>query len=101
MESALTPAGFRIQHATNGLEALQTLRQQPKLPCALLIDLMMPEMDGWQLIDVLRQDPTLARIPSAVVSAARDRAALPETMPTFSKPCNLADVLSFLNRACP
>ena len=46
------------------------------MPCALLIDLMMPKMDGWQLIDALGQDPVLARIPSAVVSAARDSTRL-------------------------
>lgn len=71
------------------------------MPCALLIDLMMPKMDGWQLIDALGQDPVLARIPSAVVSAARDSTRLPKAMTCFPKPCNLGDLLSFLHAACP
>jgi CheY-like chemotaxis protein len=100
LEAALSPVGFRIQHATNGLEALRLLREQ-RMPCAMLIDLMMPEMDGWQLIDVMVHDPELAKIPSAVVSAARDDGDLPDEILKFSKPCNLPDLLRFLRGACP
>ena len=49
----------------------------------------------------MRQDSSLARIPSAVVSAARDPSRLPESMTTFPKPCDLTDLLMFLNQACP
>jgi CheY-like chemotaxis protein len=100
LEAALTPAGFRIEHASNGIEALQVLRGQAPAPCALLIDLMMPKMDGWQLLVELGRDPALARIPSAVVSAARDAGPLPEATTRFSKPCDLRDLLQFLTRAC-
>jgi CheY-like chemotaxis protein len=100
LEAALTPAGFRIQHAANGVEALQVLREDANVPCAMLIDLMMPKMDGWTLLDELGRDPDLARIPSAVVSAARDTGTLPEAMPRFSKPCDLDDLLRFLSSAC-
>jgi CheY-like chemotaxis protein len=102
LEAALTPAGFRIQHAANGIEALQVLRgEHAYVPCAMLIDLMMPKMDGWQLIDVLGRDPTLRRIPHAVVSAARDASKLPTDMARFPKPCNLGDLIRFLRSACP
>jgi CheY-like chemotaxis protein len=100
LEAALTPAGFRIQHAANGVEALQVLRGESYVPCAMLIDLMMPEMDGWQLLNELGRDPALARIPSAVVSAARDAGSLPKAMIRFSKPCDLGDLIRFLSTAC-
>jgi CheY-like chemotaxis protein len=100
LEAALTPAGFRIQHAANGVEALQVLREESYVPCAMLIDLMMPKMDGWELLSELGRDPTLARIPSAVVSAARDPGKLPKAMIRFSKPCDLGDLISFLTAAC-
>ena len=100
LEAALTPAGFRIQHAANGVEALQVLREESYVPCAMLIDLMMPKMDGWELLNELGRDPTLARIPSAVVSAARDAGTLPKAMPRFSKPCDLGDLIRFLSTAC-
>ena len=98
--SALGRAGFGIQHATDGMAAMRVLKEGPAVPCAMLIDLMMPNMNGWQLIDTLRSDPTLSRIPSAVVSAARDTGRLPASMVTFSKPCELGDVIRFLERAC-
>jgi CheY-like chemotaxis protein len=101
LEAALTPAGFRIQHAANGVEALHVLREESYVPCAMLIDLMMPKMDGWELLDELGRDPALARIPSAVVSAARDAGTLPKAMTRFSKPCNLGDLIRFLATACP
>ena len=101
LEAALTPAGFRIQHAANGIEALQVLREQSYVPCAMLIDLMMPKMDGWQLIDVLGRDPALRHIPHAVVSAARDSSKLPTDLARFPKPCNLGDLIRFLSTACP
>ena len=100
LEAALTPAGFRIQHATNGLEALQVLRTHGGAPCAMLIALMMPKMDGWDLIAELGRDPALARIPSAVVSAARDARGLPPAVTCFPKPCDLGDLLRFLRRVC-
>jgi CheY-like chemotaxis protein len=99
--AALTRAGFRIEHATDGLNALQLLQEGGRPPCAMLIDLMMPNMDGWQLIDTLQKDPVLAHIPSAVVSAARDTRRLPDEMVTFSKPCDLQEVIRFLHTACP
>ena len=101
LEAALFPAGFQVEHAANGREALKVLRQRPAAPCAILIDLMMPFMDGWQLIDALGRDPHLATIPSAVVSAARDTDTLPERMVHFRKPCELSDLLRFLRGACP
>jgi CheY-like chemotaxis protein len=102
MAAALTRVGFRIEHATDGAAALQVIRQGRWVPCAMLIDLMMPNMDGWELIDAVRKDPALAHIPSAVVSAARDTRRLPESTVTFSKPCNLGEVIRFLQAAnCP
>ena len=85
--------------ACNGIEALEKLAERSY--ALMLIDLMMPNMDGWQLIDTLQKDPVLAHIPSAVVSAARDRRRLPDEIVTFSKPCNLQEVIRFLHTACP
>ena len=101
LASALGRAGFGIEHATDGLVAMRVLKEGQGFPCVMLIDLMMPNMDGWQLIDTLRKDPNLARIPSAVVSAARDTRHLPKSMVKFSKPCDLGEVIRFLNTACP
>src|SRR5947209_19891585 len=74
MTLLLEMEGYKVQSAANGAEALTALRQK-ELPCLILLDLMMPVMDGWEFRHIQRQDPKLARIPIILVSAAP---ALPE-----------------------
>jgi CheY-like chemotaxis protein len=64
--------GFTAVGAGNGKEALQHLRQKHFQPALILLDLMMPVMNGWQFrIEQLR-DPSLAEIPVVVMSGADD-----------------------------
>jgi CheY-like chemotaxis protein len=63
--------GYRVAVAANGREAMRLLRG-PERPHLILLDLMMPVMDGQQFRDELRQDPELAAIPTVVFSAAAD-----------------------------
>ena len=67
----LAEKGYGIATAANGREALEQLRAGP-LPSLILLDLMMPVMDGWQLRQELLADPALASIPVVVVSGAAD-----------------------------
>jgi CheY-like chemotaxis protein len=66
----LMDEGYEVAHATNGLEALDLLRSQMK-PSLILLDLMMPDMDGPHFRQVQLSDPRLCRIPVVVVSADR------------------------------
>jgi len=59
--------GYRVLSAGDGRQALAILRQQRV--DALLVDLAMPEMDGFQLLAVKNQDPALRGIPSVIISA--------------------------------
>lgn len=74
MALALQLAGNRVITASNGREALGLLQERPP-PCLILLDLMMPVMDGWQLRAALRRDPRLAEIPVIVVSAVSEEMA--------------------------
>jgi signal transduction histidine kinase/CheY-like chemotaxis protein len=65
---------YRVLRARDGREALDILREQR--PDAMLIDLVMPNMDGFQLLEAKSQDPALRDIPAIVVSA-RDPAGQP------------------------
>ena len=47
---ALEDEGYRAMSAANGLEALEVLRILPTPPSVILLDLMMPVMDGWQFL---------------------------------------------------
>jgi CheY-like chemotaxis protein len=64
----LTVEGYEVSSAENGQEALDQLRSHP-LPDVILLDLMMPVMDGWEFRKQQRQDPLLAQIPVVVMSA--------------------------------
>ena len=62
------PLGFRVAEAANGLDALAWLETNPP-PAVLLLDLIMPEMDGFQTLRALRADDRFARTPVVVVTA--------------------------------
>ena len=68
----LREAGFGVRKAYDGLEALRAIRDEP--PDVLLLDLIMPKVDGARLCRYLREDPRLKHIPVIVFSglAARD-----------------------------
>lgn len=68
----LAEAGYLVRKAYDGLEGLRALRREP--PDALILDLIMPKVDGGRLCRYLRQDSRLRHIPVIVFSglAARD-----------------------------
>lgn len=63
----LTASGFECRLAANGLEALAIA--QAWAPQLVIADLVMPEMDGYTLVQRLRQDPATAPIPIMVLTA--------------------------------
>lgn len=72
---ALTDAGYPVECVTNGQEALARLRTATERPCLILLDLMMPIMDGWEFLRRQQADPALAAIPVVVRSAVAPEAA--------------------------
>jgi CheY-like chemotaxis protein len=64
----LREEGYSVAIAVNGKEALEMLMRAP-LPRLILLDLMMPIMDGWQFLAARRADPDLNRIPVVILSA--------------------------------
>jgi len=64
----LESEGRQVVGAGNGREALDQMRMGPS-PCVILLDLMMPVMDGWQFRTEQLKDPTLAIIPVVLMSA--------------------------------
>jgi CheY-like chemotaxis protein len=99
LEAALARRGFSVRHAGNGGEALARLADGAR-PDVILIDLMMPVLDGWQLLEALSRDPALAAIPAAVMSASPNPAGLPAGVPRLPKPCDLRQLLELLDQLC-
>ena len=85
ISEGLVRAGYRVRVAAGGSEALEMVaRQRPEL---ILLDLMMPEMDGWETLRRLREDPATQAIPVMAVTA--DMRATPERIRTAGFTCHL------------
>lgn len=71
----LEERGYVVESATNGLDALQILAGIR--PDILITDMMMPKMDGSQLITEMKKNPETARIPIIVLAGRQSAAGLP------------------------
>jgi two-component system chemotaxis response regulator CheY len=89
----LEDEGFVTQTAGTGREALAVL-QSPHLPSLILLDLMMPELNGWQFYERQQSDPRLARIPVLVVTANRGTSAGIPGSDVLLKPFSAESVLN-------
>ena len=63
---------YNVLSANNGKEALNLLRKAKTLPKIILLDLQMPEMNGRQMLEILKSDESLKRIPVIVITAEED-----------------------------
>jgi CheY-like chemotaxis protein len=96
----LQDEGFRVVGMRDGREALEYLRNGTR-PCAILLDLWMPGMDGWQLRYELEREPSLAEIPIIVVTAARgQRREELRVAEVLTKPLRLEQLLEVLSTCC-
>jgi DNA-binding response OmpR family regulator len=96
LELVLREKGYDVVTAANGHEALTTA--QIERPDLVLLDIMMPQMDGWEVLKLLRIDDDTADIPVAMLSArteAKDRVqGLQEgAVDYICKPFSLAELL--------
>jgi CheY-like chemotaxis protein len=69
LRELLEEEGYRVTQAANGAEALARLRDTDGPPSLILLDLMMPVMDGWEFRHAIADDPRLSEIPVIVISA--------------------------------
>ncbi len=102
MSELLVDAGHEVVSAANGKAALDYLRQAPRPPCVILLDLMMPVMDGETFRREQLADPALSRIPVVLLTAAgRSAAARVPADGVLLKPVTLEDALAAIARHCP
>jgi CheY-like chemotaxis protein len=71
LKALLERQGYHVAAAANGREALNFLRTH-QLPAVILLDLMMPVMNGWEFRKEQRRDPALASVPVVICSGAGD-----------------------------
>lgn len=93
--------GYAVLLAADGLEALAQLRQVETPPGLILLDLMMPRMDGFAFREALRHDSALSDIPVLVASADLDIKGAAEGLDVagwLRKPLDLSELLSAVKR---
>lgn len=92
--------GFDVQTAANGELALQLL--QDEHPSVIILDLMMPVMNGWQFRVAQQNDPNLSQIPVVVVTAAGVREDIPAINADgwLSKPVDFDRLLAAIGPFC-
>lgn len=92
--------GFKAVGAPNGAEALDYLRSSD-LPCVIILDLLMPVMDGRQFRTALLQVADLATIPVIVVSAI-DSSAVSDlgVVKAFRKPLDIDALVKIIREHC-
>jgi len=102
---ALQSEGYQTTCAANGREALTVLRGPSARPCLVLLDIMMPVMNGWDVLEVIARERALCDIPVVVMSGhlrdrrERERASRSPAM-FLEKPISLAKLLSVVGQFC-
>jgi CheY-like chemotaxis protein len=97
LREALETEGYATALAAQGQEALAWLGEHPR-PGLVLLDLMMPVMDGWQVIDDLRQNDQLSEVPIVVITAFGRDLRGATGLPILRKPIELVDLLDTVGR---
>ena len=99
MAQMLTIEGFDTSVASNGREALEYLQRETR-PHVILLDLMMPVMDGWEFRRRQKADPELAPLPVIVLSALDPARAKVDATAFLKKPLDFDHLLQLVRTHC-
>jgi CheY-like chemotaxis protein len=98
MREALELKGYRVVTAHEGQDALDKLAGIEQL-CLVLLDLLMPGMNGWEFFEKMRERPELAQVPVIVHSSASNRAPVGVTR-VLQKPILFDRLISVVGEYC-
>ena len=93
--------GFTPIGAPHGEKALSMLRGRSKPPALILLDLLMPETDGWEVVAALKADPALRKVPIVLMSAIPPKATTLQAQgvaATLPKPFTMEELLFVVTR---
>ncbi len=103
ISASLGGQGYETAVAGNGKEALAYLRSSARPPKLILLDLMMPEMTGWEFRKIQQADPALACIPVAIITGLPDmeeKASAIGAVDVLYKPSRVETLTSLVARFC-
>lgn len=95
----LASEGYSVVPVTNGVEGLEWLRRENHADL-IVLDLVMPVMNGAQFLAVVREDPALRQVPVVLMTAAMPTgdAPIPQANGYLEKPFELDDLLATVAR---
>ena len=99
LKALLELEGYPVYTASNGEEGLCVLRTMPR-PCLVLLDLLMPVMDGMEFLKAKNHEDAIAAIPVCIVSGVADKPNLPGASGFIKKPIDFDGLLKFVRKYC-
>lgn len=90
--------GFDVRVALDGLQALDLFQELPATPCIVILDLVMPRMDGNTLYRQMRANPALSKV--AVLVATSDPSIAPPGVLLMKKPVDIDVLMSTVSKCC-
>jgi CheY-like chemotaxis protein len=110
LREILTQGGYDVACAASGREALDMLNSARAKPGLILLDLAMPEVSGWDVLQSLERDPSFASVPIALMSSHPSVRKLFERVTKdgnaegarllLPKPLNVLRLLDLVERVC-
>jgi CheY-like chemotaxis protein len=102
VRTALSSEGFDVRTASSGAECLESAQAEP--PDLILLDVMMPEMDGFEVVRRLKADPKTATIPVIMLTALSEKQMIKQAILGgvdyyIVKPFDLEDLITKVGRA--
>ncbi len=99
LQALLELEGYRIFTASNGEEGLRLLRRMPR-PCLILLDLLMPVLNGMEFLEAKSHEDAIAAIPVCIVSGVAERPDMSKASAFIKKPIELDGLLRFVRSYC-
>lgn len=96
----LEQEGYDIVTAENGKDALAKLKNGAPLPHLILLDLMMPVMNGWEFLEARRADRALAEVPVVALTCGAGPAPLADTRLVMDKPMDISELTTLVRMHC-
>jgi CheY-like chemotaxis protein len=100
LKELLEEEGYAVATAGNGLEALEFTQRTPRQPSCVLLDLMMPVMNGWDVMAKWQEQGRLPGLPVVVFTAAVNTKGPPGAVSYLRKPADSMELLDTIRGAC-
>jgi two-component system sensor histidine kinase/response regulator len=103
LQTILEEEGYKVITIDNGEDALRIIKEDNRLD-AILLDIMMPDIDGFDILDQLKTDNGKSKIPIIIVSAKTDTKSIKKAIEKgaydyITKPLNIQDIRNKVNSA--